>query len=466
MATNLNVSTKRKQLSVLIGVIIVSGLAVAGFGYYNHDKGHKVASPPKHDSSQDMTGVVTNTFNQQMESSALTQQQQVTAAIQSQLDKLTVAMSKDQESKDKTIALLTQQIQDLKKSGGPQTDPQVGSQPMNLGQGKQEQWKVNVGSPTLSQGTGNIPLPANQGYNPNQGAGFYPGAGPATQRQTVPLIGGIKKSSFTWGNMKKDNLPWIPSGSFIQAIMIEGADANASVTGQQSTTPVVFTLQGNVSMPNGQIYNLDQCRVTGEIWGDISSERGEVRTKNLSCILKDKKIVDMPFEGHVSYEGKEGVRGKPVMRNGKIIGYAGAAGFLSGIGSGIQSAGTTTVGLGASAQASPGDILKQGFGGGASKAADTMSQYWIKRAEQYHPVIDIGAGNAVTVVFQQGFQLSTIEDSAAHKVQNQVQKASDSIDDDSSSNNQSASNHVGSNIDPDEILKQAKSLRLGDTIPQ
>jgi hypothetical protein len=31
--------------------------------------------------------------------------------------------------------------------------------------------------------------------------------------------------------------------------------------------------------------------------------------------------------GHVSYQGKGGVRGKPVMRNGMIVGYAGAAGL-------------------------------------------------------------------------------------------------------------------------------------------
>lgn len=46
-----------------------------------------------------------------------------------------------------------------------------------------------------------------------------------------------------------------------------------------------------------------------------------------------------------------------------------------------------------------------GIGGGASKAAQTLSDYYIKRAEQYHPVIPIGAGNEVTVVFRDGFQL-------------------------------------------------------------
>ncbi len=61
------------------------------------------------------------------------------------------------------------------------------------------------------------------------------------------------------------------------------------------------------------------------------------------------------------------------------------------------------VGLGATAAYGAGDVLKIGIGGGASKAAQTLSDYYIKRAEQYHPVIPIGAGNEVTVVFQDGF---------------------------------------------------------------
>lgn len=245
--------------------------------------------------------------------------------------------------------------------------------------------------------------------------------------------------------------------------MIEGADANASVTGQQNTAAVVITLVGDVSMPNGKTYSMDQCRVTGEIWGDISSERGEVRTRNVSCILKNGKHIDMPFKGHVAYQGKQGIRGKPVMRNGVIVGYAGAAGLMSGFGEGIQSAATPTVGLGGSASVGAGDIFKQGFGGGASKAADTLSQYWIKRAEQYHPVIDIGAGNAVTVVFQDGFRLETIEDAEAEKAK---QEAPQAAVQQASATAPAVSNSNGSApvLNPDEVLRQASQLRLGDTI--
>ncbi|MEG2665180.1 MAG: conjugal transfer protein TraB, partial [Hafnia sp.] len=49
--------------------------------------------------------------------------------------------------------------------------------------------------------------------------------------------------------------------------------------------------------------------------------------------------------------------------------------------------------------------------------------YYIKRAEQYHPIIPIGAGTEVTVVFQKGFQLAFIEDSQKKTVKQQVGQA-------------------------------------------
>ncbi|EDD0378517.1 conjugal transfer protein TrbI, partial [Salmonella enterica subsp. enterica serovar Enteritidis] len=148
-----------------------------------------------------------------------------------------------------------------------------------------------------------------------------------------------------------------------------------------------------------------------EAWGDVSSERAIVRTRNISC-LKDGKTIDMPVKGHVSFRGKNGIKGEVVMRNGKILGWAWGAGFVDGIGQGMERASQPAVGLGATATYGAGDVFRMGIGGGASKAAQTLSDYYIKRAEQYHPVIPIGAGNEVTVVFQDGFQLKTVEEMA------------------------------------------------------
>lgn len=153
----------------------------------------------------------------------------------------------------------------------------------------------------------------------------------------------------------------------------------------------------------------------------MSSERAIVRTRNISC-LKDGKTIDMPIKGHVSFRGKNGIKGEVVMRNGKILGWAWGAGFVDGIGQGMERASQPAVGLGATAAYGAGDVLKMGIGGGASKAAQTLSDYYIKRAEQYHPVIPIGAGNEVTVVFRDGFQLKTVEEMALERTQNRAEE--------------------------------------------
>ncbi len=67
----------------------------------------------------------------------------------------------------------------------------------------------------------------------------------------------------------------------------------------------------------------------------MSSERAIVRTRNISC-LKDGKTIDMPIKGHVSFRGKNGIKGEVVMRNGKILGWAWGAGFVDGDGAESQ----------------------------------------------------------------------------------------------------------------------------------
>ena len=461
MSLNINKVTQRKQLAILIGALLVTGVATGAIIYIgNHSKSDSAAPATP---VPNMTGVVTPAFETQLNDSALAQQQAKTSALENQMLILQQQVTQNKQSfddslrkKDEEIARLKDQITTVPQQPATVTAPSSTSDtplpgPVSTGQSRPPQYAVTP----AAQGAG-------APYSPAQGAGFYPGGSGRT------ALGGLESQSFTYASMgtKKTKLPWISSGSFSDAVMIEGADANASVTGQQNTTPITFRLLGKVQLPNNKEYDMDGCFVSGEIWGDISSERGIARTSAISCKLKNGKNIDMPFKGHISYQGKGGIRGKPVMRNGKIIGYAGAAGFLSGIGSGVKSAATPAVGLGATAAVSGMDVLKQGFGGGAEKAADNLSQYWIKLAEQYHPVIDIGAGNRVTVVFQEGFRLETLEDSEEEKAKEAAQEAGAKVQNAvarTPSSPATSTTAVG-NLNPDEVLRQASQLRLGDTI--
>ncbi|TPG56831.1 F-type conjugal transfer pilus assembly protein TraB [Ewingella americana] len=464
--SNINTVTRRRQW-VISGVCVAVALA-AGGGIWAYTHHQATLKAPAKQVVADMTGsVVTSSFTDNMATSALTQQQNKTSVLENSMNQIKADQQQQNEALKQQLAKIMDAMSKLQSqtpptpaSGTPPTTTPTGpgmttNGPVASGPAGPGQWNVTdpKRGPATGQGSQFYP-----GQGQGQGAGFYPGNG-------TGHLGGMSSKTFSYASLqaKKTKLPWIPSGSFSEAVMIEGADANASVTGQQNTSPVVITLIGDVSMPNGKTYNMDQCRVTGEMWGDISSERGEVRTKNISCILKNGKHIDMVFDGHVAFQGKQGIRGKPVMRNGAILLNAGASGLLSGFGEGIKSAATPTVGLGATASVGAGDIFKQGIGGGASKAADTMSQYYIKRAEQYHAVIDIGAGNSVTVVFQQGFRLETIEDVEADKdkkgnTQNTVQQVA--------ANTATQANNVtrAAVLNPDEVLRQASQLKLGDTI--
>ncbi|GHL16775.1 hypothetical protein ECZU23_52180 [Escherichia coli] len=148
----------------------------------------------------------------------------------------------------------------------------------------------------------------------------------------MPVPNRIQRKVFTRNEGKQGpSLPYIPSGSFAKAMLIEGADANASVTGNESTVPMQLRITGLVEMPNSKTYDATGCFVGLEAWGDVSSERAIVRTRNISC-LKNGKTIDMPIKGHVSFRGKNGIKGEVVMRNGKILGWAWGAGFVDGIG--------------------------------------------------------------------------------------------------------------------------------------
>lgn len=463
--SNINTAARRRQW-IIAGVTVAVAAALGGgiWWYSEHQAALKTPPPAK---NPDMTGLVTSSFTDTLTTSVLTQQQNKTAGLENSVTQLKSDMQRQNDEMKQKLGKLDDLLNKLQVQADkpPATAPAEAPAPVGpvaTGPAGPAQWNINDPARGPSPGQGNQFYP---GQGAGQPAGFYPGTGSGTASVRT---GGMKSQTFTYASLqaKKTKLPWIPSGSFSEAVMIEGADANASVTGNQNTNAVVFTLVGDVSMPNGKTYSMDQCRVTGEIWGDISSERGEVRTKNISCILKNGKHIDMPFEGHAAYAGKQGIRGNPVMRNGMIIANAGAAGLLSGFGEGIQSAATPSVGLGATASIGAGDILKQGLGGGASKAADTLSQYWIKRAEQYHPVIDIGAGNLVTIVFQQGFRLETIEDADHEKelAANAGNAQNAAPAEPPAKAAVSAINASMSNLNPDEVLRQASQLRLGDTI--
>lgn len=400
---NINALVKRKQIALLV-VSVLGVTAAVGSGWYLSTfslQGDAAVGKVDREPAPDMTGVVNTTFDDKVQRSAITESQVTSKEVRKEMDALRKdleLLSRERKGDQQRINLLEEENKLLQT----QLDA-AGNVPVGEPQPSLTQQVLGSGVPPPTQ--------------------FYQGAGLPIQGETsyvamppVQKTGGIENTTFIYESAsKKPKLPYIPSGSFAEALVIEGADANAAVTGAQNTVPMVFRLTGKTQMPNDKEYDQTGCFITAEAYGDVSSERAEVRTRSISC-HKGDDIIDLKIPGHISFMGKNGIKGEVVMRNGKILGWAFGAGFIDGIGKGISEASTPQVGLGATASMGASDIAQAGAGGGVSQAAKTLSDYYIKRAEQYHPIIPIGAGNEITVVFQDGFQLETIEEVRLKKV--------------------------------------------------
>lgn len=198
---------------------------------------------------------------------------------------------------------------------------------------------------------------------------------------------------------------YLPPGMFGQAILLSGVDAPTGGQSQSNPHPVLLQLHDLAVLPNRYRYDWAQCLITGAGYGDLSSERGYIRTESLSCVSKDGKVLDVPIKGYiVGEDGKAGMRGRLVSKQGQVLGNALLAGVVGGIGTGLERSSSiqSISPLGSTTSIKPGQEFQSGIGAGVGKSLDRLAQYYINLAEKMFPVIEIDAGRKVDVVITQG----------------------------------------------------------------
>jgi conjugal transfer pilus assembly protein TraB len=198
---------------------------------------------------------------------------------------------------------------------------------------------------------------------------------------------------------------YIPSGTFVEGILLSGLDAPTGMGAKQDTIPVLINLVDNSILPNDWRQDLKDCRVIGEAYGDLSSERVYIRTDYMSCVDDEGNVYDFSFDGYVAGEdGKVGLRGRVVSKQGALIARAFLSSFFEGAGNILQTTATTTTitGSGVVSSVQPGKVARAGVFAGFAESARRLSDYYMKLLDQTFPVIEIGAGRKVTIVVQRG----------------------------------------------------------------
>jgi conjugal transfer pilus assembly protein TraB len=196
--------------------------------------------------------------------------------------------------------------------------------------------------------------------------------------------------------------------SFTRGVLLGGLDAPTGGQSQSNPHPVLIRLSDNTILPNQFRAEYRECFVIAAGYGDISAERAYLRTESLSCVRPDGRTLEVRIQGSVYGEdGKVGLRGRLVTKQGQMLANALRAGIAAGIGQAFASANATvsTSALGAVSTQSGGEALRAGRGTGVGRALDRLAQFYIKLAEQTFPIIEIDAGREVDVVITKGVRI-------------------------------------------------------------
>lgn len=202
---------------------------------------------------------------------------------------------------------------------------------------------------------------------------------------------------------------YLPVG-FIRGELLGGIDAPTGGQAQSNPLPVLIRLKDNAVLPNHFRAGVRECFVIGSGFGDIASERAYMRTSNLTCIRQDRSVIEVKIEGNVYGEdGKLGMRGRLVNKQGQLLANALRAGIVSGIGQGFSQGGSTytdsAIGRLVTGPEGTGEQMRRGIGAGVGRALDNLANYYIRLAEQTFPVIEVDGKREVDVVLTRGVRL-------------------------------------------------------------
>lgn len=221
--------------------------------------------------------------------------------------------------------------------------------------------------------------------------------------QAQPQAAGMSSAPSKEEKTSAEN--YLPAGTFMRVVLLAGLDAPTGGQAQNNPHPILMRVLDPAQLPNRYMADMKDCVVTANGYGDISSERAYIRTDRLSCIDQKGGAVDVSLKGYVAGEdGKAGMRGRLVSKQGQALANAFLAGIGSGIGQAFKESSSTvsTSPLGSTSTVTDGKELQAGLASGVGSAMSQLSKYYIKLAEQVFPVIEVDGGRVVDVVLTRG----------------------------------------------------------------
>lgn len=211
----------------------------------------------------------------------------------------------------------------------------------------------------------------------------------------------------------KEEAAYIPTSSIITGVLLNGMDAPTGQGARKDPFPATLRIQKEAILPNRFTADIRECFMLIAGYGDLSSERAYLRGESISCVREDGAVIEAALDSYaVGEDGKAGVRGRLVSKQGQIIAKTLMAGFLSGVSKAFdvkpvpiietRNTGTTSY----NRNEPDHNWLQSAAVSGASTALEKIANFYLEMAESMFPVIEIDAGRTITIIVTRGTSLS------------------------------------------------------------
>lgn len=270
-----------------------------------------------------------------------------------------------------------------------------------------------AGPNTARQLWDNPPQPQPAPVQPANERGRDSAEAPVAQNNSaIRVIGAAEEPEENAPEDEEDNGVYLPAGSILTGTLITGLDAPTGQGARNEPFPALLRIKHEAILPNRFRADVRECFVIVGGYGDLSSERAYLRGESISCIRNDSKVVESALNSFtVGEDGKAGLRGRLVSKQGQMLQKSLTAGVLQGFASAFNKTPVPTLSLDASEtplyqQAFSADALQSGTVTGIGSAFDRLAQFYIDQAEGMFPVIEVDAGREVEIVIISGGKLA------------------------------------------------------------
>lgn len=318
-------------------------------------------------------------------------------------------VSEDQKRTNEQIMSALQRLQDTQQQGGATAD--LGREVLALRQ-EVSQLKADQVQPAASKGN----APDLNDRLPGEGREGDGGAASAKEetKSKLRVVGETARSKTQKEEGKAQKIPFLTAGTMFEIELLNGMDAPTSSVTQKNPVPALTMVKTEAILPNRVKFDgIRDCFVMLSGYGVLSTGRVNARTETLSCVMESGETVEAKLEGYiVGEDGKQGLRGNVVSKQGSMIAKSLVSGLFSGWGSSLapMSVPQLNINPGSTSQYQRPDlgmVMETGAYRGFSTAAKELSSLYLEMAREMFPVVEIGSRRRATVVVIRGFEMST-----------------------------------------------------------